>query len=54
MPIRKKQDVATEKVAKKTPNAKRVELVEMVKGDKTAEVHPDEMVNFKKGGWNEA
>lgn len=54
MPIRKKQDVATEKVVKKTPNAKRVELVEMVKGDKTAEVHPDEVVNFKKGGWNEA
>lgn len=28
-----------------------VDLVKMKKGDKFADVHPDEVENFKKGDW---
>lgn len=26
-------------------------LVQMLRGDKTADVHPDEVVNYEKAGW---
>ena len=37
--------------AKKSSSAK---LVKMERGEKTADVHPDEVENWKKAGWREA
>lgn len=34
--------------------ATEVELVKMVKDDKEADVHPDEVENYKLGDWKEA
>lgn len=43
------------KTAAKKPAAKKPKLVKMVLGDKTADVHPDEVENWKKTeGWREA
>ena len=44
-------------VAKKTPvknTSVKPNIVKMVRGDKTADVHPDEVKNWSAAGWVKA
>ncbi len=45
---------AKEAVKKAVKKAAKPKVVKMVRGEQSADVHRDEVDNYKKGGWTEA
>lgn len=53
-PVEKNMTKKTTKKADTKPVEKKASLVDMVNGEKKAEVHPLEVENYELGGWSKS